>query len=92
MTVKIVELKFNLTTRQELVFDSSAGPSCPSNLQQIKCRPATGGRNNEGLLSAMIQMDGKSVFLAVSNLDIPSSCVTQKINAQQIEVYLSLES
>ena len=43
----------------ELVFDSSAGSHCPSNLQQIKCKPATGGRNMDVLLRVMIKMDGK---------------------------------
>ena len=43
----------------ELVFDSSAGSHCPSNQQQIKCKPATGGRNMDVLLRVMIKMDGK---------------------------------
>ena len=43
----------------ELVFNSSAGSHCPSNQQQIKCRPATGGRNMDVLLRVMIKMDGK---------------------------------
>ena len=43
----------------ELVFNSSAGSHCPFNLQQIKCRPATGGRNTDVILRVMIKMDGK---------------------------------
>ena len=43
----------------ELVFDNLAGSHCPSNQQQIKCKPATGGRNMDVLLRVMINMDGK---------------------------------
>ena len=49
----------NYKRQAELVFDSSAGSHCPFNLQQIKCRPATGGRNTDVILRVMIKMDGK---------------------------------